>query len=164
VSRAAPLAAGGWTLRRANSGDYDEVVRLQRAAFAPNREVLGVAPLPLLADYRFVLAEKDVWLAIEDQSGGQHVVGVLVLERRAADLMLESIATEPAAQGCGLGRSMLEFAEAQASSLGYKVIRLYTGSVLTHLIDWYGRHGFAIERVEVLSDRTITHMMKQLAD
>jgi ribosomal protein S18 acetylase RimI-like enzyme len=164
VSRAVPLAAGGWTLRRANAGDYDEVVRLQRSAFAPNRELLGVAPLPLLADYRFVLAEKDVWLAIADQRGGQHVVGVLVLERRAADLMLESIATDPAAQGHGLGRSMLEFAEAQATSLGYKVIRLYTGSVLTHLIDWYRRHGFEVERVEVLSDRTITHMMKQLAN
>jgi len=27
---------------------------------------------------------------------------------------------------------------------------------------WYGRHGFAVERIEALSDRSITHMIKHL--
>ncbi len=155
------LATNGWTLRPASMDDYDAVVLLQRAAFAPNREILGVAPLPLLADYRIVLRDRDVWLAIEDYAT---VVGVLVLERRAGDLMIESIATAPGTQGRGLGRVMLAAAETQAQSLGYNVIRLYTGSVLTHLIEWYRRHSFTIERVETLSDRTITHMMKRIAD
>ena len=138
------------------------MVRLQRAAFARNRELLGVAPLPLLADYKVVLAEKDVWVAIKDESDGEQVLGVLVLERRAADLMIESIATDPLAQGQGLGRVMLDAAEAQAKNLNYNVVRLYTGKPLTHLIDWYSRHGYTIEREEPLSDRTIMHMMKRL--
>ena len=149
-------------MRRADDHDYDVVVRLQRAAFAPNRELLGVAPLPLLADYRVVLREKKVWLAVDDLRGDR-VAGVLVLEPREADLMIESIATDPDAQGTGLGRAMLAFAEQQAAERGYDTVRLYTGSVLTHLTDWYARHGYQIERVEVLSDRSITHMMKQLS-
>lgn len=149
-------------MRRANDHDYDVVVRLQRSAFAPNRELLGVAPLPLLADYRVVLREKKVWLAVDDVRVDR-VAGVLVLEPREADLMIESIATDPDAQGTGLGRAMLAFAEQQAAERGYDTVRLYTGSVLTHLTDWYARHGYQIERVEVLSDRSITHMMKQLS-
>lgn len=149
-------------MRRADDHDYDVVVRLQRAAFAPNRELLGVAPLPLLADYRVVLREKKVWLAVDDLRVDR-VAGVLVLEPREADLMIETIATDPNAQGTGLGRAMLAFAEQQAAERGYDTVRLYTGSVLTHLTDWYARHGYQIERVEVLSDRSITHMMKQLS-
>ena len=150
-------------MRRASSADYDAVVRLQRAAFAPNRERLGVAPLPLLADYRQVLRDKDVWLATETKRGKEVVIGVLVLERRAEDLMIESIATDPKVQRRGLGRAMLAAAEAQTKELGYTVMRLYTGVVLTDLVEWYGRHGFSIERVEVLSDRSVTHMMKRIA-
>jgi hypothetical protein len=41
-------------------------------------------------------------------------------------------------------------------------MRLYTGTILRHLVDWYSRHGYAVERVEVLSDRSITHMLKHL--
>ena len=41
-------------------------------------------------------------------------------------------------------------------------MRLYTGATLQHLIDWYGRHGYVVERIEQLSDRAITHMMKRL--
>ncbi len=152
------LPAGEFLLRRATPHDYDALVALQHAAYARNRGLLGVEPIPLLADYHAILQEKEVWLACEETS----CVGALVLERRDDDLMVESIATDPAAQSRGLGRAMLAAAEAQARILGYGVVRLYTGKPLTHLINWYGRHGYVIEREEPLSDRTIVHMMKRL--
>jgi len=63
VTRAAPmLAADGWTLRRAGPQDFTALVALQHTAYARNRELLGVEPLPLLADYRVVLAEREVWV------------------------------------------------------------------------------------------------------
>jgi len=34
--------------------------------------------------------------------------------------------------------------------------------LLTHLVGWYGRHGYQVERIENLSDRSITHMIKHL--
>ncbi len=159
MSEAPALRAGGRSLRRATAADYDRLVSLQHAAYARNRVLLGVEPIPLKADYHAVLREKEVWLAEE----GDALAGALILEPRDGDLMIESIATDPALQSKGLGRSLLTAAEDRARSLGYDVVRLYTGTVLTHLTGWYARHGYQTERIEVLSDRSITHMIKHLS-
>jgi hypothetical protein len=58
---------------------------------------------------------------------------------------------------------MLAEAETRARDLGLHLVRLYTGTPLRHLIGWYGRHGYAVERIDELPDRSITHMMKRLA-
>jgi RimJ/RimL family protein N-acetyltransferase len=50
-------------LRLAGPGDLAALGELQRAAYAPNRDVLGVEPLPLLFDYGRALADHEVWLA-----------------------------------------------------------------------------------------------------
>ena len=146
-------------LRRGTAADHDRLVALQHAAYARNRVLLGVEPIPLKADYHAVLREKEVWLAEE----GDALAGALILEPRDGDLMIESIATDPALQSKGLGRSLLTAAEDRARSLDYDVVRLYTGTVLTHLTGWYARHGYQTERIEVLSDRSITHMIKHLS-
>jgi hypothetical protein len=41
-------------------------------------------------------------------------------------------------------------------------VRLHTGTLPAHRVAWYGRHGHAIERIEALSDRSITHMINRL--
>ena len=143
------LAAGALGLRRAGAGDYDGLVAVQRRAYARNRELLGLEPLPLLVDYHAVLAEKEVWVL----DGDAGVAAALVLEPRPHDLLIESIATDPSCQGRGIGRALLMAAVERGRALGYNIIRLYTGSSLAHLIGWYGRHGFAIERTDALSDR-----------
>jgi ribosomal protein S18 acetylase RimI-like enzyme len=145
-------------MRRAGDGDRDAVVALQQAAYARNRLLLGREPLPLQADYGGIFRDYEVWLA--DEHG---LAGVLVLEPRPADLLIWSIATHPGRQSAGLGKAMLAAAEVRARALGLGTMRLYTGAPLQHLIDWYGRHGYGVERIEELSDRAITHMMKRLA-
>lgn len=151
------LAAGGLSLRRAGIGDIDAVLALQQAAYARNRVLLGREPLPLLADYRDIFRDYEVWLA---EDGG--LVGALMVQARPDDLLIWSVATSPDRRGRGLGKDLLLAAEVRARELGRGVIRLYTGAVLQHLIDWYGRHGYRVERIEQLSDRAITHMMKPL--
>jgi GNAT superfamily N-acetyltransferase len=153
----ARLEAAGLALRRAGPDDRDAVVALQRAAYARNRVLLGREPLPLLADYEQIFRDYEVWLAERDG-----LAGALILEPRQEDLLIWSIATDPERQTHGLGKAMLAAAEARARDLGFGTMRLYTGAVLQHLIDWYGRHGYTVERIEQLSDRAITHMMKQL--
>lgn len=144
-------------MRRAGPGDLEAVVALQRAAYARNRVLLGREPLPLQADYEQILKGYEIWLAEHDG-----LAGVLILEPRRNDLLLWSIATEPSRQAKGLGKAMLAMAETRARQLGLGMMRLYTGATLQHLIEWYGRHGYAVERIEELSDRAITHMMKRL--
>lgn len=151
------LVAGDVTLRRGDTGDMETVVALQHAAYARNRVLLGREPLPLLADYAQIFRDCEVWVA---EAGG--LSAVLILEPRTEDLLIWSIATSPERQTTGLGKAMLAAAEVRARELGLAVIRLYTGATLRHLIDWYGRHGYTVERNEELSDRAITHMMKRL--
>jgi GNAT superfamily N-acetyltransferase len=154
-----PLRAGDIVLERARSEDLPGLVALQRSAYARNRTLLGVEPLPLLADYADIMRDMEVWLARKQGN----LAGALILEPREGDLLIWSIASDPTAQGGGLGRALLAAAEERARRLGRGVVRLYTGTVLTHLVAWYGRHGYQVERIEVLSDRSITHMIKGLS-
>jgi ribosomal protein S18 acetylase RimI-like enzyme len=151
------LMAGDLLLRRAAPADLNAVVAIQRAAYARNRTLLGVEPLPLLADYAEIFRDYEVWVTANGP-----ITGVLILEPRPADLLIWSIATDPQAQQGGLGHAMLAAAETRARELGLGTMRLYTGATLRHLIDWYGRNGYVIERSEPLSDRIIAHMVKHL--
>ena len=145
-------------LRRAVAADIPALIALQRAAYARNRDILGVEPLPLKADYTEVVSRYEVWLA-----DGEHGLdGVLILEPRPDDLLIWSVATAPQVQGRGLGRKLLAAAETRAEALGRRVMRLYTGEKLTANIAWYGRHGYAVERIEQMPDRRAVHMVKVL--
>ncbi len=151
------LVSGDLALRRAERADLDAVVAVQQAAYARNRTLLGVEPLPLLSDYAEIFRDYEVWVTANGA-----ITAVLILEPRPADLLIWSVAADPQAQQGGLGRAMLRAAEQRARELRLGTMRLYTGAPLRHLIDWYGRNGYAIEHNEVLSDRTIVHMVKHL--
>jgi GNAT superfamily N-acetyltransferase len=146
--------------RRASARDRAAVEALQRAAYARNRRLLGVEPLPLKADYGEIFERMEVWLAEERDK----LKGVLILELRKDDLLIWSIAAAPDAQGQGLGEIMLDAAAERARLLGHGKLRLYTGAPLTSLIGWYQHHGFVVEGTEDLPDRTITHMVKDLTE
>jgi len=89
-------------LRRADAADIPSVTALQRSAYAGNRSILGVEPLPLLADYDSLRSSCEIWLA--DGAGG--LEGVLILQVRSDNLLLWSVATSlsarapPWATGC----------------------------------------------------------------
>ena len=145
-------------LRRGTRDDLPAVTALQRAAYAKNRAILGVEPLPLHADYAKVFSDYEVYLA----EHGAALDGVLILEPRPDDLLIWSVATAPEVQGRGVGNQMLAFAEARARALGLTCIRLYTGEKLTANIAWYSRHGYAHESTEDMGDRVRVNLIKQL--
>jgi ribosomal protein S18 acetylase RimI-like enzyme len=145
-------------LRRAIAADIPALTALQRAAYARNRDILGVEPLPLRADYDAIFANYETWLAEDDGA----LVGALILEPRPDDLLIWSIATSPTAQRRGLGNRLLAAAEERARQLGLSTMRLYTGQKLVSNVAWYQRHGYAIERIEQMPDRTVVHMVKPI--
>lgn len=145
-------------LRRATIDDLAAVMALQRAAYDKNRAILGVEPLPLLADYAQVFSHYEVNLAERDGA----LDGVLILEPRADDLLIWSVATAPHAQGRGTGNMMLSFAETRARELRVPCIRLYTGDKLAFNIAWYRRRGYQHERTEDMGDRVAVHLIKHL--
>ena len=144
--------------RRATDADRAAIEALQLAAYH-RQHLLGLEPPPLRADYADIIGHMEVWLAEERD----RLRGVLILDAREADLLIWSIAAAPDAQGQGLGQIMLDAAEVRAGQLGRQIIRLNTGAVQQSLIGWYGRHGYAIETIEIVDDRQLTHMIKRLA-
>ncbi|KMO32640.1 GCN5 family acetyltransferase [Methylobacterium variabile] len=149
----------GTALRRATSADAEAFAALQVAAYAPNRPLLGVEPVPLLTPASDVLARYEVWLAEADGAPA----GALVLDPAPDHLMIWSVAVDPARQGSGLGNALLAAAERRARDLDLSELRLYTGDKLVRNIDWYARRGYATERIEDLPDRRLVHMHKVLA-
>jgi ribosomal protein S18 acetylase RimI-like enzyme len=146
-------------LRRATRADIPQTTALQHAAYANNRKILGVEPLPLLADYADIVSTHEVWLA----EGPAGLDGALILEPRSGDLLIWSVATAPHARGGGLGRRLLAAAEERARALALRTLRLYTGEKMIGNIAWYRRHGYGIERIEQLADRRVVHMIKRIA-
>ena len=149
-------------MRQAGPGDLAAIEAMQHAAYAPNRVLLGVEPLPLQADYRAVLRDYDVWLAEAAAGTGLSLAGVLVLRAESGALLIWSIATAPEAQGRGVANRLLQRAETSARALGLASMTLYTGEKLVQNIAWYARHGFVVTRREALPDRVIVHMEKVL--
>ena len=144
------------TIRRAALPDIEALTALQQAAFAWNRAILGVEPLPLLADYAEVVATKECWLAMQ----GDELVGALIVEVDIGALLVWSIAVSPALQGAKLGRQLMAFAEKRAREQGFAALTLYTGEKLEKNVAWYQRLGYHITGVEAMADRNIVHMRK----
>jgi ribosomal protein S18 acetylase RimI-like enzyme len=145
-------------LRRAQPSETEKIAAFQRAAYARNRTIMGVEPIPLQADYAKILSEYEVWLDEE----ADKLAGVLILEPRADDLLIWSVATAPDARRSGLGNRLLAAAEHRARDLGKRIIRLYTGERLVDNVAWYKRRGYAIEGTEEMPDRRVVHMMKAI--
>lgn len=147
-----------FTMRRAALADVPPLLALQHAAFAWNRSVLGVEPLPLLVDYDDVVQTKACWLA--EQEG--RLVGALILEPEGEALLVWSIAVSPDLQNARLGRQLMAFAEQEALARGLCALILYTGEKLKKNIDWYQRLGYEMTGIEAKADRNIVHMRKSL--
>jgi ribosomal protein S18 acetylase RimI-like enzyme len=77
-------------------------------------------------------------------------------------MLLDNVAVAPDAQGSGLGRRMLEFAERVAAERGYGAIKLYTNEAMTENIALYRRIGYAeTHRIEEKGLRRV-YMRKPL--
>lgn len=151
------------TMLRASDDDLQAVEDLQFAAYAANREILGVEPVPLLADYSAIFKNHEVWIKRGTAPDADLDAALILDIDRPDDILIWSISTLPVSRKLGLGHALLECAELRARQLGRETIRLYTGERLTHLIDWYGRNDYQVERHERLDDRTLVHMVKHLA-
>ena len=77
-------------------------------------------------------------------------------------MVLENVAVRPSAQGQGLGRQLIAFAEKEARSRGHPVLRLYTNAKMGSNIALYESLGFAETRREETEFGTRVHMEKSL--
>jgi N-acetylglutamate synthase-like GNAT family acetyltransferase len=144
-------------LRRAGLEDVGAITHCVRRAYARYAR-LPRPPKPMLADYATVVSENSTWVLEHD---GQ-CLGVLVLVVKPDHLLLENVAVDPAHQGQGLGRRLLDFAEAEARRLGLAEVRLYTNALMTDNRDLYSRRGYAEYDRRNLDGRDTVFMRKTL--
>ena len=112
----------------------------------------------MLNDYAEVIRERQVTVA---ESGGS-VVGVLVLDETADGFLLENVAVDPGQKGKGLGRALLELAEADAKRAGFDSIYLYTHEKMTENPALYARIGYVEYDRRVEAGLARVYMRKNL--
>jgi GNAT superfamily N-acetyltransferase len=128
-------------IRRAEVGEADAVRDVVLAAYQRYVAVIGTAPGPMLDDYAARVAADQVWV-LPDADG---IGGVLVLEDGPDCFLLDNIAVRPDRQGLGFGRTLMDFAEAEAVRCGWAAITLYTHVLMVENIAIYAARGY-VER------------------
>ena len=145
-------------IRRAIAADAALVRSISRAAYAKWVPLIGREPWPMTADYDAALRNHIIDLL--------HLQGddvALVEMIPAADhLLVENVAVLPAHQGQGHGRRLMAHAEAVATALGHRQVRLYTNQRFAENITLYQRLGYEIARQEQLPAGVVVHMQKTL--
>lgn len=127
-----------WILRRAKPTDASALARCVDAAYRHYIPRMGKPPGPMLADYAEAIRHHQVWVAELEQ----RIIGGLVLIPAEDHLLLDNIAVHPDYQGRGVGRALLDLADAEAWSQGYRTLRLYTHETMTENIALYTRRGW----------------------
>jgi GNAT superfamily N-acetyltransferase len=125
--------------RLANSSDLPAIRRVIAAAYAKYLDLMDRPPAPVLNDYRAEADAGEIWVA------GEPLVGVLVLIVTSDSLLVENVAVDPAAQGTGLGRALLEFAERKAAERGLSRMTLYTHEIMVENLAIYAKLGYREE-------------------
>jgi ribosomal protein S18 acetylase RimI-like enzyme len=144
-------------IRVAESADRVAVEAIVQAAYEPWVQVIGVRPLPLVADYGELISQGHVYVL---ENGG--IDALIVLEVTDGVLLVENVAVRPDRQGRGLGRRLMAFAEFRARSLGLTALRLYTNEKMTSNIGLYESLGYRETEREAKDGRHVVHMRKKL--
>ncbi len=129
------------SLRRATAADLPTIKAVIDAAYARYLTRMNKPPGPMLRDYRPSVEAGTTWVS------GFPITAVLTLYPGDGHLLIENIAVHPSAQGRGLGRVLMSFAEQEAARRGLTRITLVTHEVMTENQAIYARLGYAeVER------------------
>lgn len=125
-------------IRPAGENDVPAIARVTADAYGMYLERIGKPPAPMHADHASLVAAGEVWVA----DAGGAVTGVLVVRGAGRALLLESVAVSPSAQGRGIGRALIRWAEQLASDRGHERVELYTNALMTENLTFYPRLGY----------------------
>ena len=101
-------------------------------------ERIGKQPGPMLEDYTEVIQRFQVHVAITEAK----VVGAIVLKVTDEGFYVDNVSVRPVVNGHGVGRLLLELAEAEARRQGYTSVYLATHELMTENRALYSRIGY----------------------
>jgi GNAT superfamily N-acetyltransferase len=128
--------------RRATAVDLPDVREIIDAAYQIYLPRMDRPPAPMLRDFAPAVEAGTLWVT------GNPPEGLISLIPADDSLLIENVAVHPRAQGAGLGRRLMEFAEEEAARLGLTRLSLYTNVVMTENQAIYARLGYRPTRRE----------------
>ena len=146
------------SIRRAEVSDADRVRMLTRASYAKWIPVIGREPLPMAADYERAVRDHIVDLMFV----GTELAGLIEMVNEGDHLLIENVAIGPAFQRKGYGGLLVAHAEQVARSLQLPELRLYTNAQFAGNVDFYRRHGFAVDREEPFKGGITVYMSRRV--
>ena len=126
-------------IRQAEAADQAAIAAVIDAAYSHYIPLIGRKPRPMLDDYAARIARGEHYVA--DGAAGLDAVITLTIGRPDA-LHIFNIAVHPDAQGRGLLRELLAFAESEARARGKTWLTLYTNVAMTANRAIYNHLGF----------------------
>jgi ribosomal protein S18 acetylase RimI-like enzyme len=148
----------GVSLRAATAADVPRLSDLVDAAYRGYVERLGGPPRPMTDDYAEVVRTHTV---VVGESDGE-ILGLIVLGVDDEGFFVDNVAVDPAHQGAGVGRTLLEHAESAARDAGFDSIYLYTHERLVENLALYSRIGYAEYDRRPHGGAVIVYLRKQL--
>ena len=127
-------------IRPARADEAPALAALVAEAYGHDVARIGRVPGPMLDDYALRIVARQAHVAVDDAGA---LLGLVVLEPcDDGALLIDNIAVRPMAQGMGVGRALMLFAEAAARRRGALCLRLYTHEKMVENIALYARVGF----------------------
>jgi ribosomal protein S18 acetylase RimI-like enzyme len=148
----------GISLRPATAADVPSLTELVHAAYAHYVERIGGPPRPMTDDYAEVVRTHRVTVA---EAGGE-VVGLVVLGVNDEGFFIDNVAVDPRRQGAGIGKALLELAEAEARDAGFDSVYLYTHELMAENLALYSRIGYVEFDRRAHGEARIVYLRKQL--
>ena len=145
-------------IRQSNAADVGPVCTLIEAAYRDYVTLLGRNPQPLDDDYGQLINAGEVFVL--ERNG--HIDGAIVLQEVDNELLVRTVAVDPASQRQGLGTLMMEYAASYAQDRGIATLRLYTNEVMAGNVELYRRLGYGETNRAGPTGRQIVHMAIQL--
>jgi GNAT superfamily N-acetyltransferase len=144
--------------RMADVADLPMVEEVIRCAYTKYTSRMDILPAPMLRDFAELIADRRIWTV------GDPVQGVIGLSPEGNALLVDNVAVHPSAQGTGLGRRLMEFAEREAVRRGLERLKLYTHKVMVENVDFYIHLGYVVVDRRTDDGRPRVFMEKLLAD
>src|SRR5262249_28529228 len=125
-------------IRKATAEDTARIRAIAHAAYAKYVPRIGREPAPMVADFAAEVAAGHVVVIATAGAGGGYMIASPATHGHA----LDNIAIDPARQGQGLGRRLMDHAVGEAKGRRLPAIRLYTNVAMTENLSIYAHMGF----------------------
>ena len=134
------------------------MAELVNDAYRPYVARIGRKPGPMNDDYTEVIDTHHVMVA----EGDGIIEGLVVLRVTEEGFLIDNVAVRPTMRGTGLGRALLELAEAAARQAGFDSIYLFTHEKMTENQALYSRIGYVEYDRRSQGDFNLVFMRKPL--